>query len=207
MGALIFRAAGDLSFWQGWVYLVVFFGASALVTQYLIAHDPELLRRRIKGGPFAEKEPRQRLIVSFLSVGFVALIVVSGLDRRFGWSNAPALIALAGNALVAVGFLAIFFVFRANSYASSTVGVAPGQTLVSSGPYALVRHPMYAGALLYLVGTPLGLGSYWGLAPLALMLPFLIWRLRDEERILAERLPGYADYMRRVRFRLIHGVF
>ena len=207
MGALIFGAASDLRFWQGWAFLAVFFAASALITQYLIANDPALLERRVKGGPTAETEPTQRLIMVFMSLGFVALIVVPGLDHRFGWSQAPAVLPLAGGALMAVGFFVVFLVFKANSFASSTVGVAEGQSLVSTGPYAVVRHPMYAGALIYLLGTPLALGSYWGLAVLALMTPILIWRLVDEERVLDERLPGYSDYKRKVHYRLLPGVY
>ena len=143
----------------------------------------------------------------FMSLGFVALIVVPGLDHRFGWSQAPAIVALAGDALVAAGFYVIYLVFKANSFASSTIGVAEGQNLVSTGPYAIVRHPMYAGALIYLLGTPLALGSYWGIAVLALMTPILIWRLVDEERVLEQRLPGYSDYKRKVQYRLAPGVY
>jgi protein-S-isoprenylcysteine O-methyltransferase Ste14 len=207
MGLLVFGPAGSVWFWQGWTYLAVFFGASALITQYLIKNDPALLERRLTGGPTAEKESTQRLIMLFASLGFVALLVVPALDHRFGWSQAPTIVELAGDALVAGGFFVIFLVFKENSYASSTIGVAEGQTLVSTGPYAIVRHPMYAGALLYLAGTPLALGSYWGFAPLALMLPFLIWRLLDEERVLEERLPGYSDYRKAVRYRLAPGLY
>jgi protein-S-isoprenylcysteine O-methyltransferase Ste14 len=207
MGALIFGAAGDLWFWQAWAFLAVFFGASAWITGDLIAHDPALLERRLKGGPTQETEPAQRLIMVFMSLGFVALIVVPGLDQRFGWSHAPAIVAVAGDALVAAGFYAVYLVFKANPFASSTIGVAEGQSVVSTGPYAIVRHPMYAGALVYLLGTPLALGSYWGLAVLALMLPILIWRLVDEERVLEQRLPGYGDYKRNVRYRLLPGVY
>lgn len=207
MGLLIFAPAGDVRFWQGWAFLAVFFGASALITRDLMANDPALLDRRLHGGPTAETEPAQRLIMAFMSLGFVALLVVPGFDRRFGWSEAPVLVSLAGDALVAGGFYVVFLVFRQNSFASSTIGVAPGQKLVSTGLYAVVRHPMYAGALLYLVGTPLALASYWGLAPLALMLPFLIWRLKDEERVLERDLPGYSEYMKVVRYRLAPGVY
>jgi protein-S-isoprenylcysteine O-methyltransferase Ste14 len=207
MGALIFGAAGDLWFRRGWTFLAVFFAASALMTQYLIANDPALLQRRITGGPTKETEPTQRLIMIFISFGFVALIVVPGLDHRFGWSEAPASVARAGDALVAVGFFVVFLVYKANSFASSTIGVAEGQTVVSTGPYAIVRHPMYAGGLLLLLGAPLALGSYWGLVALALIAPFLIWRLLDEERVLEQRLPGYSDYKRKVRWRLLPGVY
>jgi protein-S-isoprenylcysteine O-methyltransferase Ste14 len=207
MGALIFGAAGDLRFWQAWAFLVVYFACSALVTQDLIAHDPALLERRLKGGPRHETEPAQRLIMILMLFGFVALMVVPGLDRRFGWSQAPPIVAVAGDVLVAAGFFAVYRVFKANPFASATVGVAQGQTVVSTGPYAIVRHPMYSGAFLYLSGAPLALGSYWGLAALALMLPILIWRLVDEERVLDQRLPGYSDYKRKVRWRLLPGVY
>jgi protein-S-isoprenylcysteine O-methyltransferase Ste14 len=206
-GVLIFGAAGDLRFWQGWTFLAVFFGASALITQYLTANDPALLERRVKGGPTQETEPTQRLIMVFASVGFVALIFVPGLDHRFGWSQAPLLITLLGDLLVAAGFFAIFLVFKENSFASSTIAVAEGQTVVSTGPYAIVRHPMYAGAFVYLIGIPLALGSYWGLLALAPLAPFLIWRLVDEERVLEQHLPGYSDYKRKVRYRLAPGVY
>ena len=207
LGALIFGAAGDLRFWQGWTFLAVFFGASALVTRYLIANDPALLERRVNGGPTQETEPTQRLIMAVMSLGFVGLMVVPGLDHRFGWSQASPLVALAGDVLVAVGFFAIFLVFKENSFASSTIGVSEGQTVISTGPYAIVRHPMYAGAVVYLLGTPLALGSYWGLVVLAAMAPFLIWRLVDEERVLEQRLRGYSDYKRTVRYRLAPGVY
>jgi protein-S-isoprenylcysteine O-methyltransferase Ste14 len=207
MAALIFGAAGDLWFWQGWAFLAVYFAASALVTLFLIVRDPALLERRLKGGPTAEKEPTQRLIMVFMSLGFIALIVIPGLDHRFGWSQAPPIVALAGDALIAAGFFAAYLVFKANSFASATIGVAQDQTVVSTGPYAIVRHPMYAGAFLYLLGTPLALGSYWGLAALAPMAPILIWRIVDEERVLEQRLSGYSDYKRKVRWRLLPGVY
>jgi protein-S-isoprenylcysteine O-methyltransferase Ste14 len=207
MAALIFGAAGDLWFWQGWAFLAVYFAASALVTLFLIARDPALLERRLKGGPTAEKEPAQRLIMVFMSLGFVALIVIPGFDHRFGWSQAPAIVAVAGDVLIVAGFFAAYRVFKENSFASATIGVAQGQTVVSTGPYAIVRHPMYAGAFLYLLGTPLALGSYWGLSALALMAPILIWRLVDEERVLEQSLSGYSDYKRKVRWRLLPGVY
>ena len=207
MAALIFGAAGDLSFWQGWAFLAVYFCASALVTQYLIATNPALLQRRLSGGPQHETEPAQRLIMALMIPGFIALLVVPGLDHRFGWSQAPAIVSLAGDVMVVAGFYIFYRVFRANSFAAATIGVVEGQTLVSTGPYAIVRHPMYAGAFVYLVGTSLALGSYWGLVVLALMSPILIWRLVDEERFLERRLPGYSDYKRKVRYRLLPGVY
>ena len=207
MGLLLFMAAGTMSYWRAWVYLGIFFGASALTTLFLIRRDRALLERRMRGGPTAEKRPVERIIMVFTSIGFVALLVVPALDYRFQWSNVPLWVVVAGDVLVVVGFYFIFLVYRENTFTSATIEVAPGQTVISTGPYAVVRHPMYASALLYLGGTPLALGSYWGLVPLVAMLPFLIWRLFDEETLLAGSLPGYVEYQKKVRHRLVPGIW
>jgi protein-S-isoprenylcysteine O-methyltransferase Ste14 len=112
-------------------------------------------------------------------------------------------VVLLGDALVTVGFYFIFLVYRENTFTSATIEVAENQRVISTGPYARVRHPMYASALLYLAGMPLALGSYWGLAALAATVPFLIWRLFDEESFLERNLPGYVEYQKKVRHRLI----
>ena len=207
MGLLLFMAAGTMSYWRAWVYLGIFFGASALTTLFLIRRDRALLERRMRGGPTAEKRPVERLIMVFTSIGFIALLVVPALDYRFQWSNVPLWAVVAGDVLVIVGFYFIFLVYRENTFTSATIEVAPGQTVISTGPYAVVRHPMYASALLYLGGTPLALGSYWGLVPFAALLPFLMWRLFDEEKFLSETLPGYVEYQRKVRHRLVPGIW
>jgi len=207
MGLLLFLPAGTLRYWQAWVYLGIFFGASALTTAFLIRRDPALLERRMRGGPTAEKRPVERLIMVFTSIGFIALLVVPALDYRFGWSSVPVWTVIGGDVLVVVGFYFILRVYRENTFTAATIELAPGQTVISTGPYAIVRHPMYASALLYLVGTPLALGSYWGLVPLVAMLPFLIWRLFDEEKFLAENLPGYSEYRKKVRHRLVPGIW
>jgi protein-S-isoprenylcysteine O-methyltransferase Ste14 len=203
MGLVLFIPAGSVRYWQGWVYLSIFTGASVLTTLDLMTRDPALLRRRMRGGPAAEKEASQRVIMLFTSLGFIALLVVPALDYRFGWSTLPGYLVLLGNVLVAVGFFFIGLVYRENTFTSATVEVTAGQRVVDTGPYAIVRHPMYASALLYLVGTPLALGSYWGFLAVVAMMPFLIWRLLDEERLLARDLPGYTDYQSRVRYRLV----
>ena len=203
MGLLLFVPAGTLGYWQGWVYLAVFIGASALTTIDLIRRDPALLARRMRGGPTAEQRPAQRAIMLVASTGFIALLVVPALDHRFGWSHVPIWVVIGGDLLVVVGFALIARVYRENTYTSSTIQVATDQRVVSTGPYAIVRHPMYASAMLYLIGTPLALGSYWGLVAFVAMIPVLIWRLFDEERMLANDLPGYRDYQRKVRHRLV----
>jgi Putative protein-S-isoprenylcysteine methyltransferase len=201
--ALLFGTAGTLRYWQAWIYVAIFLGASVLTTLYLMKKDPALLARRMRGGPTFEKEGTQRIIMGFTSLGFIALLVVSALDHRFGWSTVPLWAVALGNVLVAIGFYFIFVVYRENTFTGATVEVETGQKVVDTGPYAVVRHPMYASGSLYVFGTPLALGSYWGFVAIAATMPFLLWRLLDEERILTRDLPGYADYRRRVRHRLV----
>jgi protein-S-isoprenylcysteine O-methyltransferase Ste14 len=203
MAALLFVPAGTLDYWQAWTFLAVYFALSLAITLYLMKKDPKLLERRMSGGPIAEKETTQKIIMSFASLGFVGLIVVPALDHRFAWSHMPPSVALAGEGLVGLGWLAIFFVFRENTFSSATIELAAGHKVISTGPYALVRHPMYAGGLVMLLGMPIALGSWWGLLVIVAMLPALIWRLVDEEKFLARNLPGYVAYREKVRYRLI----
>jgi protein-S-isoprenylcysteine O-methyltransferase Ste14 len=203
MGLLLFVPAGKIQYWQAWVYLAIFTGASLVTSLYLIKKDPALLRRRMRGGPTAEKETIQKIIMLFASMGFIALLVVPALDYRFGWSVLPLAVVTAGDALVAIGFYFTFLVYKENTVTSATIEVAENQKVISTGPYALVRHPMYASALLYLIGTPLALGSYWGLLALPFMVSFLIWRLVEEEKFLAKNLPGYMEYQKKVRYHLV----
>ena len=203
MGLLILVPAGTVHYWQAWAYLAIFFGLSLLTTLDLMRRDPALLERRMKGGPTAETRAAQRVIMFFTSAGFIALLVVPGLDHRFGWSDVPRRTVMVGDLLVLVGFSLIFIVYRANTYTSAVIEVAKGQNVISTGPYAIVRHPMYASAMLYLIGTPLALGSYWGLLVLVAVVPFLVWRLLDEEQLLARDLAGYREYQQRVRYRLV----
>jgi protein-S-isoprenylcysteine O-methyltransferase Ste14 len=203
MAALLFVPAGTFDYWQAYVFMAVFVGASAAITVYLAIKDPALLERRMRAGPTAEKEPTQKIIMVFALLGFIALLVVPAFDRRFMWSSVPPWVSLIGDLLVALGFLLVYVVIRENSYAASTIQVAEGQTVISTGPYAVVRHPMYAGVLPLLIGTPLALGSCYGLFALILFMPALLWRLLDEERFLHKNLPGYTEYTRKVRYRLV----
>jgi protein-S-isoprenylcysteine O-methyltransferase Ste14 len=203
MCALLFGTAGTTRYWQAWVYVSIFVGASVLTTLYLMKNDRALLARRMRGGPMFEKEGTQRIIMVFTSLGFIALLVVPALDHRFGWSTVSVGAVVLGDILVAIGFYFIFLVYRENTFTAATIEVATGQKVIATGPYAVVRHPMYASGSLYVFGTPLALGSYWGFLALAAMMPFLLWRLLDEERILTRDLPGYAEYRQRVRHRLV----
>jgi len=203
LAALLFIPAWTLDYWQAWLFMAVFVCTSGAITVYLAIRDPKLLERRVNVGPRAENEPAQKIIMLLATLGFIVTIVFPVLDHRFGWSAVPASVSVLGDALIALAFLFIFFVFRQNSYGASTIQIAEGQTVISTGPYALVRHPMYAGALVMLIGTPLALGSWWGLFAVLLVLPVLIWRLLDEERFLRQNLPGYAEYQTKVKYRLL----
>lgn len=203
LSIVLFVCAGTTRYWQGWVYLLLFFLMAAGITVDLMRRDPALLERRMKGGPAAEPRPLQRFLMLGASVGFFGLIIIPALDFRYKWSIVPLAAVVTGDVLFVVGFLLIARVYRENTFTSATIGIAEGQRVVSSGPYAIVRHPMYASALVYLAGTPLALGSYWGLLALVFMVPFLVWRLIDEEHLLVRELPGYGDYRRQVRYRLV----
>ena len=207
MALMLFAPAGSLRYWQGWLFGFVFIASTIVIGVYFSKHDPKLIERRIKAGPAAEKDPTQKIIIFLVIAAFALLIIFPGVDYRWHWSSVPLWLVLVGNGAVAVSFALFFVVLKRNSYAASTVTVEPGQPVVSTGVYAIVRHPMYAGALLLIAATPLALGSYWGLLVAFASLPALIWRLLDEERILKRDLPGYVDYCRRVRFRLIPGVW
>jgi protein-S-isoprenylcysteine O-methyltransferase Ste14 len=203
LAALLFVPAGTLRYWQGWAFASVFVATSVAFTVYLAWYDPELLRRRMRAGASQEQEPVQKIVIRFITIGFILLIVVSTLDYRFGWSRAPWYVAVAGDMLVALGFFCFYRVMRVNSFAASTVRVEEGQRVVSTGPYAWVRHPMYSGAFVLLTGMPLALGSWWGLLVTPLFVPIFVLRILNEEDVLARELPGYAAYQQQVRYRLI----
>jgi protein-S-isoprenylcysteine O-methyltransferase Ste14 len=205
--ALLFISAGSTHYWQAWTFLAFYFVPAIAITVYLMVADPKLLGRRLRGGPTAEKSMAQKIIMSLTSACFIGLLVIPALDHRFGWSQMSPLVALGGDALVAIGWLAIFVVFRENSFSSATIEITDDQRVVSTGLYAKVRHPMYAGALLMLAGMPLALGSWWGLLVVLAMLPALIWRVFDEEKLLTENLPGYAEYREKVRYRILPGLW
>jgi protein-S-isoprenylcysteine O-methyltransferase Ste14 len=203
MASLLFIPAWTLDYWQAWTFLGVYFASSLAITLYLMRKDPKLLERRMSGGPIAEKVPTQKIIMSFASLGFIGLLVCPALDHRFAWSHMQPSVALAGDGLLVLGWLAIFFVFKENTFTAATIELAPDHKVISTGPYALVRHPMYAGGLVMLAGMPVALGSWWGLLVIVAMMPALIWRLLDEEKFLARNLPGYREYQGKVRYRLL----
>jgi protein-S-isoprenylcysteine O-methyltransferase Ste14 len=200
--ALMFLPAWTIHYWQGWICLLVFFACVTGITLDLMKRDPALLERRMSAGAIAEKQKSQKIIQVLSSIAFIALFVVSAFDHRFAWSRIPAYVAFCGDALIVLGLVFVFLVFKANSFTSGIIEVAVGQRVISTGPYALVRHPMYLGALVLLVGIPIALGSWWGEIAIVPMIVMLVWRLVNEERFLMKNLPGYDEYRHKVRFRL-----
>ncbi len=206
-GALLFLPAGTFGYWEAWVFIAVFVACNLSLTIWVAINDPQLLERRMRAGPTAEKEKSQKIIVTIVLLSVILGVLIPALDRRFGWSDVPTAVVILGNALIAISYVGFYFVFRENTYGAATIRVEENQKVISTGPYAIVRHPMYAAALVLMLGIPLALGSWWGLLAFALGVPALVWRILDEERLLKRDLRGYAEYMQRTRFRLIPGLF
>jgi protein-S-isoprenylcysteine O-methyltransferase Ste14 len=203
--AILFVPAGSWKFWQGWIYLAVFFTPIIGSCLYFLKHDPQLLERRLQS---KEKTSAQRSLVAWFKPLFFVVYLLPGLDRRMGWSRVwagpvPPWLSLLSDALVLLGLLFVVWVMRVNSFASRTIQVEAGQKVISRGPYGMVRHPMYLGSLVMWLSTPLALGSFVALPAFATLIPFYVLRLLNEEKVLDEELPGYAEYRLRTRYRLI----
>jgi protein-S-isoprenylcysteine O-methyltransferase Ste14 len=206
IGGMLLVSAGTIQYWQAWVYLAVVGACSVPVTLYMMK-DPALLESRTSFGPTAEQRPIQRIIVLFLSLPTFAAFIIPGLDHRFDWSSMPAWLSIVGDVLIVVSIWMSYRVFKENSFGAATVQVAKDQKVISTGPYAIVRNPMYSGAVLFFIAMSLALGSYWALIPALLTIPAFAWRLFDEEKFLAKNLPGYTEYCAKVRWHLIPGIF
>lgn len=202
-GVLLFVPAGTLHYWQAWVFIAVFALSTWIPSMYLIRTNPAALERRMRFGPTAETRTLQRVVIAIIFICFPAMFVVSVFDHRLGWSAVPTPVCLLGDALVAIGLTLAMVVVIQNGYAAANVTVEAGQTLVSTGLYGLVRHPMYTGNVILMVGVPLALGSYWGLVFVVPGLIVLVLRIRDEERLLTQELSGYREYTTQVRYRLL----
>lgn len=207
IGTVLFVVAGTFDYWQAWVFLGVFAASAWLPSIYLQLTNPAALERRMRGGPVAEARPVQKIVMAGLYLSLAAMCVVSALDHRFAWSSVPPALCVVGNILVAVGLGVVVLVVAQNSYASTTVQVSADQKVVSSGLYGMVRHPMYTGNVIMLVGLPLALGSYWALVFVVPGVIVLASRIRDEEKLLANELTGYRDYTETVRYRLVPSVW
>jgi protein-S-isoprenylcysteine O-methyltransferase Ste14 len=200
---LVFLPAGTFDYWRGWAFIAVFAVSTLIPSVYLAVRNPAALRRRTQAGPGAESRPLQKIIiaVAFLSMG--AMIAISALDFRYGWSSVPAAVSVVGLVLVAVGLTIAMLVTIQNGYAAANITVESGQQLSSTGWYGFVRHPMYFGNVILMIGIPLALGSYWALLIVIVGLAVLALRIRDEEALLTQDLAGYDEYVHKVRYRLV----
>ncbi len=203
LAAALFFPAWTINYWQAWMFLAVFSISVVAITLYLVKKDPKLLERRLRGGPGAEKRKGQKDVQALAQIAFIAVIAFPAIDHRFAWSKVPPYITVAGDVLVALGLLIVFFVFKENTFASAIIEVSAEQKVISTGPYGWVRHPMYVGALVMLFGVPLALGSWWGLLTIIPITLAIVWRLLDEEQFMVKNLPGYAEYRNKVRYRLV----
>jgi protein-S-isoprenylcysteine O-methyltransferase Ste14 len=203
VGLLLFWPAGTLNYWQAWVFIGVFTAATIIPSIYLARTNPAALQRRMRGGPLAEGRVIQKIVIVFAFLDLFAMVVLSVLDHRLGWSSVPGWLCVLGDVLIATGIGMAMLVIVQNNYAAATVTVETGQSVASRGLYAFVRHPMYVGNVIMMVGIPLALGSYWGLLLVIPGVLVLVSRILDEEKMLSHELAGYREYTQRVRYRLL----
>ena len=201
---VFFLPAWTFNYWEAWVYLFIILTPMFILMQYMIRKLPELIVRRMQ---FSEKEDSQKTIIKLAYIPFLLAFILPGFDHRLGWSDVPAWLVILADILVLLGYFITMLVFKENQYASRIVEVEEEQEVIDTGPYAVVRHPMYVGALMLYVLTPLALGSYWAVIPAALIIPVIIARILDEERILSKDLAGYNEYKQKTRYRLIPGIW
>ncbi len=204
LAAFFFLTAGTLAYWEAWVYLFILFTPMTGLSIYLLRHDPALLERRLH---YKEKREQQKGIIALSYPIFLLAFLLPGLDKRFGWTNTPIVAIIIAQILVLAGYAVVIWVFRENSYASRIIEVQSGQKVIDTGPYAIVRHPMYFGVGMLYILSPLALGSWLAVIPALPLLIILFLRIRDEEVALARDLPGYTDYMQKVHYRLIPGIW
>jgi protein-S-isoprenylcysteine O-methyltransferase Ste14 len=198
--AILFLPAGTLAYWEAWLYLAILLIPMFFVFRYLLKHEPQLLERRMQ---MREREAVQRRIIALSLVYFLLVFILPGLDRRWGWSDVPVPAVVAADLVVMLGYGVFVLVLRENQYASRTIQVEKDQRVISSGPYAIVRHPMYLGVLLMYLASPLALGSYWALLPALLIVPILVARIVNEEQVLERDLNGYREYKQVTKYRLL----
>lgn len=204
MALIVILPAGRWNYWQGWMYILTLIIPMFFMFAYLLKNDPALLERRMR---MREKETVQRKIIALSYLYFLTAFILPGLDVRLGWSNVPPFVSIIADVFVFAGYMVFFWVLVTNSFVSRVVEVERNQRVISTGPYAFIRHPMYTGVTLMYLASPVALGSYWALLPAVLIVPLLIARIYNEEQVLLRDLPGYREYTQSVVYRLIPGVW
>lgn len=201
LGLCFFVSAGTILFWEAWLFIGTFFVMLLFNLRYMVKKDPDLLKRRLKR---EENRSEQKIIHSVANIILLIIILLPGLDRRWNWSSVPIWLVLVSDVIFGLGYLMLFRVLKENSFASRTVQVEQKvQKVIKTGPYSYVRHPMYTSIILMFGILPLALGSYWGLIVLPVFILSIVFRTRDEEKMLSEELKGYKDYMQKTKYRII----
>jgi protein-S-isoprenylcysteine O-methyltransferase Ste14 len=200
LGLLLFINAGDIRYWNAWLYLIAFAVSIFAFGVYLFTKDKELLQKRLDS---KEKEKEQAVYTFTASIALFMMFVVSGLDYRFGWSTVPIVVVIIALSIMLIGFGLFVLTLIQNSYASRIVEIQDSQKVIDTGVYSIIRHPMYTAALIMFFASPIVLGSFYGLIPMVFFLIGIIYRIKNEEKVLATGLEGYLGYMERVRYRLI----
>ncbi len=204
LGLMFFLPAGTLNYWEAWVYIFIISVPAAILVTYLYRHDPKLLERRMR---MKERQKTQKWVIGLSWLVFLPAFIIPGFDRRFEWSNVPLIVVVVADLLVLFGYLMFALVLKTNSYASRVIEVEEGQKVVSTGPYAMVRHPMYLAVMILYIFSPLALGSYWAVIPTLFLLPLLVARIRGEEKELLANLEGYKEYAAKTKYRLLPGIW
>jgi len=204
LGLMFFLPAGTINYWQAWVYMLVLFIPMSIMVRYLYKHDPELLERRMR---MKERQKTQKLVIALSFLFFLPAFIIPGFDIRFGWSNVPWVVVIIADIIVLFGYLFFALVLKTNSYASRIVEVEKGQKVITAGPYSIVRHPMYLSSLILYAFSPLALGSYWAMIPVVLLVILLVARIKGEEKELLENLDGYKEYVMKMKYRLLPGMW
>jgi len=204
LGLMLFLPAGTFLYLEAWVYMAILLISMIFAVIYLIKNDPELLERRLR---MKEKEAEQKIIMAVSYLYCLVNFSIPGFDRRYGWSKVPLAIVIIADVIILLGYVLFLFVLKENRYASRIIEVGQGQKVITTGPYAAVRHPMYFSALLMYVFSPLALGSYWAMVATILLVFYLIVRIHNEEKFLTRELRGYREYAQKVKYRLIPGIW
>lgn len=200
MGLIFFLPAGTMIYWHAWIYIGVLFIPMGIALAILIKKDPDLLERRLR---MKEKESPQKLIIRISWIFFLTAFIIPGFDFRFDWSEVPIWLVISADLLILAGYIFFMFVIRENSYASRIIEVEKEQKVIDTGPYSLVRHPLYSSMLIIYLSSPIALGSYWAFIAILPLPVLVIFRILNEEKVLKDELPGYTEYINKVKYRVI----
>ncbi len=200
LGLLFFFPAGTFNYWQAWIYCGTLFIPMIIIMIYLLRNNPELLERRLK---MKEKERPQKLIFKLGIVFLFLAFIIPGVDFRFKWSYVPIAVVIFTDVIFLVGYLLFFLVLKTNTFASRIIEVEKEQRVISTGLYAIIRHPMYLAVLLMYCSSPLALGSYWAMLAIIPFPILIVFRIINEEKVLIKELPDYKEYLQKTKYRLI----